>query len=326
MLVHPDFRKDATMGNKMKIVSNTLDFELDTDTAVAIGKFDGLHVGHRSLLKEILAKKEQGLSACVLTFDPSPAVFFGFSDGKELTTREEKRRLLERLGVDILVEFPMTKETASMPAELFVKEILSKRMHTKWIVAGTDVSFGDKGAGNEELLRWLSKELGYGVTTIDKLKLEETEASSSYVRSLIENGDMEGARRFLGMPYTIMGTVEHGRKLGRKLGMPTVNLIPTGGKLLPPNGVYYSQVIVQGEKYNAISNIGCKPTVSEENIVGIESFLYDFDQEIYGANIEVRLLAFKRSEMHFENVEQLKAQMEADIAEGRKFHISGISG
>ena len=117
-----------------------------------------------------------------------------------------------------------------------------------------------------------------------------------------------------------MGTVEHGKKLGRKLGMPTVNLIPPAGKLLPPNGVYYSQVIVRGEKYNAISNIGCKPTVSVEKVVGIESFLYDFDRDIYGETIEVQLLAFKRPEMRFENVEQLKVQMEADIAEGRKFH------
>ena len=310
----------------MKIISNTLDFELNTDTAVALGKFDGLHVGHRRLFQEILAKKEQGLSPCVMTFDPSPAVFFGFSDGKELTTREEKRELFARMGVDILVEFPMTKETASMSADQFVRDVLVNRMHTRWIAAGTDVSFGDKGAGNEALLQKLAGELGYEVKTIDKLKVEDTEVSSSYVRSLVESGQMERAAKFLGMPYTIMGTVEHGKKLGRKLGMPTVNLIPPASKLLPPNGVYFSQVIVQGKKYHAISNIGCKPTVSEEKIVGIESFLYDFDRDIYGEKIEVQLQAFKRPEMRFENVEQLKSQMEADIAEGRKFHLSGISG
>ena len=305
----------------MRIISNTLDFELNTDTAVALGKFDGLHVGHRRLFQEILAKKEQGLSSCVLTFDPSPAVFFGFSDGKELTTREEKRELFARMGVDILVEFPMTKETASMPGDQFVREVLVNRIHTRWIVAGTDISFGDKGAGNEALLQKLAGELGYGVTTIDKLKVEDKEVSSSYVRSLIESGQMERAEKFLGMPYTVIGSVEHGKKLGRKLGMPTVNLIPPVKKLLPPNGVYFSHVIVQGRKYNAISNIGFKPTVSKEKILGIESFLYDFDRDIYGERIELQLPAFKRPEMRFENVEQLKAQMEADIAEGRKFHL-----
>ena len=309
----------------MKIISNTLDFELNTDTAVALGKFDGLHVGHRKLLEGILGMKKQGMTACVLTFDPSPAVFFGFSDGKELTTKEEKRELFSRMGVDILVEFPMVKETASMPGEQFIRDILVSRLHIKWIVAGKDVSFGDKGAGNEALLRKMAEELGYGVTTIDKLKVEGTEASSRYIRSLVESGEMAFVTKFLGMPYTVMGIVEHGKKLGRKLGMPTVNLIPSESKLLPPNGVYFSQVIVQGKQYNAISNIGCKPTVSEERKVGIESFLYDFDQDIYGVSIEVRLLAFKRPEMCFDTVEQLKEQMEKDIEEGRKFHLNGIS-
>ncbi len=308
----------------MKIIKGTLDFELHKDTAVALGKFDGLHLGHRKLIDQILAKKEQGLSSCVLTFDPSPAVFFGFSDGKELTTKEEKRELFAAMGVDVLVEFPMTKETASMSGERFVREVLAGRMHTRWIAAGKDVSFGDKGAGNEALLQKLAGELGYGVTTIDKLKVEEMEVSSSYVRGLVENGDLERAAKFLGMSYTVMGTVEHGKKLGRKLGMPTVNLIPSASKLLPPNGVYLSQVSVLGKRYSAISNIGCKPTVSEEKIVGVESFVYDFDQDIYGEKIEVHLLAFKRPEMHFDNVEQLKAQMEADIADGRKFHLSGL--
>lgn len=306
----------------MKIISNTLDFELNTETAVALGKFDGLHMGHRRLLEEILAKKEDGLAACVLTFDPSPAVFFGFSDGKEITTREEKRELFARMGVDILVEFPMTKESAAMAPEAFIEKILVKRMHTRWIAAGTDVSFGDRGAGNEELLRRLADKFGYGVTTIEKLKLKDTEVSSSYVRGLIDAGAMEEVEVFLGMPYTVMGTVEHGRKLGRKLGMPTVNLIPPKGKLLPPNGVYYSRVIVHGEKYDAISNIGCKPTVSNERVVGIESYLYDFDQDIYGENIAVCLYVFKRAEMHFENVNQLQRQMASDIADGKKYHLS----
>lgn len=306
------------IGFEMKIISNTLDFKLHTETAVALGKFDGLHIGHRRLLEEILAKKELGLAACVLTFDPSPAVFFGFSDGREITTREEKREYFARIGVDILIEFPMTMETASMAPEAFVEEILVRRMNTRWIAAGKDVSFGDKGAGNEALLRALSEKLGYGVTTIEKIKIRKREVSSSYVRSLVERGDMEGAAEFLGMPYTIFGRVEHGRKLGRKLGMPTVNLLPPKDKLLPPNGVYASRVIVKGIGYPAISNVGCKPTVSSEQIKGVESYLYDFEQDIYGEEIEVQLLSFKRPEIRFDSVEALKKQMEKDIAEGRR--------
>lgn len=309
----------------MKIISNTLDFELNTKTAVALGKFDGLHVGHRLLMEEILSKKKEGLAACVLTFDPSPAVLFGFSDGREIMTGEEKRVMLDRMGIDILVEFPMTKETASMAPEAFVEEILVKRMHTGWIIAGKDVSFGDKGAGNEALLKELGEKFGYGVTTVDKLKKGENEVSSSYVRSLIEAGKMEEANEFLGTPYTVMGKVAHGKKLGRKLGMPTVNLMPPANKLLPPNGVYYSQVTVHGKKYNSISNIGYKPTVSEERQLGIESYLYDFAGDIYGEDIEVELHAFKRPEMKFEGVEQLKEQMSRDIAEGKRYHMENRS-
>ena len=304
----------------MKIICNTLDFKINKDTAVAMGKFDGLHLGHREILDEVLEKKSMGLAACVLTFDPSPAVFFGLSDGKELTTKEEKRAMLEAMGVDILVEFPMTKESASMDPEQFIRQILVDSMNTKWIVAGKDVSFGKKGAGDEALLRSLSEELGYQVTTIDKLRIEDKEASSSYVRSLIEEGKMEEAHKFLGTPYKVAGTVEHGKKLGRKLGMPTVNLLPAETKLLPPKGVYLSLVTVQGRTYKAISNIGSKPTVSDVPVIGIESYLYDFDEQIYGEEIEVYLLSYKRSEMRFDSVDALKIQMEKDVSEGRIFH------
>ena len=175
----------------MIIISNTLDFELQTRTAVAIGKFDGVHVGHRRLLQEILAKKEEGLAACVMTFDPSPSIFFGFSDGRELTTKVEKRRIFEQMGIDILVEFPMTKETAGIEPADFVKEILVKRMHAAWIAAGKDLSFGDRGRGNETLLRQLAHEYGYGVTTIEKISLTDKEVSSSYIREQIEKGELK---------------------------------------------------------------------------------------------------------------------------------------
>lgn len=306
----------------MEIITGTLDFELNRDTATAIGKFDGLHLGHQSLLQEILEQKKNGLAACVFTFDPSPAVFFGVSDAKELTTKEEKRSLLEKMGVDILVEFPMTKESAAMEPEVFIEEILVKKMHVRFLAAGTDVSFGAKGAGNALLLQRLAPKYDYRVKTIEKVKLEEQEISSTLVRSQVEQGNMECVAVLLGMPYTICGTVLHGKALGRKLGMPTVNLLPESDKLLPPRGVYYSEVCYKGRKYPAISNIGYKPTVSEEKILGVESYLYDFEEEIYGEDIEVGLLAFKRPEMCFESVESLKIQMETDILEGKSYHLS----
>ncbi len=306
----------------MEIITDLRNCELHMETAVAIGKFDGLHRGHRRLLKEILDKKSAGLKACVFTFDPSPAVFFGLADGKELMTKEEKRKALQEMGVDVLVEYPMNAANASVMPYDFVKQLLVEALHVKFIAAGSDVSFGAKGAGNARLLEECAKELKYELKLIDKVTLEGVEISSSLVRKQVENGNMEYVTELLGVPYTVSGEVMHGKALGRKLGMPTMNLLPPKEKLLPPLGVYYSQVSYEGELYPAISNVGYKPTVSREPVLGVETYLYDFHKEIYGENISVSLLMFKRPEMRFSSVEELKECMKQDINDGKEYHFS----
>lgn len=306
----------------MKIIQGSLEFELNSDAAVAIGKFDGMHLGHRKLLEAVLEKKKQGLLACVLTFDPSPAVFFGFSDGYELNTKEEKRALFEKLGVDVLVEFPMRVETAKMSPKDFVEDILVKRMHTKWMIAGTDVSFGDKGAGDAKLLEQLSTVYDYELVTIDKVQYEGEDISSTRIRKCLEKGQIDYVTRLLGAPYSISGTVIHGKALGRKMGMPTVNILPAENKLMPPCGVYFSQVHMDGKVYPAISNIGYKPTVNKERVLGLETYLYDFDEDIYEKEIRVSLLSYKRPEKQFATIDDLKRQMEEDIRAGKEFHMS----
>ena len=189
----------------MEIIAGTTDFYMEKDTAVAIGKFDGVHLGHRRLLEEILGRKKYGLAACVFTFDPTPAVLFGLSDGKELTTREEKRRLFERLGIDTLIEFPLTKETAATEPERFATEILAKQMNTRFVAAGEDLSFGKNGAGNAELLERMAPHLGFCVQTIEKIEVNGIEVSSTYIRKLVEEGRMEESEEMLGMPYTYDG-------------------------------------------------------------------------------------------------------------------------
>lgn len=300
----------------MEIIVGTTQFYLEKETAVAIGKFDGVHIGHRRLLEEILAQKKNGLESCVFTFDPPPSVLFGDSDGKELTTREEKREIFERMGIDILIEFPLTAETAAMPPQNFAREILAKQMNARFIAAGTDLSFGAKGAGNAALLRKLGPELGFEVKTIEKVCVQGEEVNSTAIRKLVTEGKMPQAEEYLGAPYTITGTVVHGNQIGRTLGFPTVNLLPESNKLLPPNGVYYSGVLFQGKKYRAISNVGYKPTVTKEHVMGVESYLYDFEEEIYGEEIEVYLYEFKRPEQQFAGLEGLKAQLQRDIREG----------
>lgn len=303
----------------MQIISGTTDFICEGNTAAAIGKFDGLHLGHRKLLGEIQKARQDGLKSAVFTFDPSPAVFFSGQPRKELSTREEKREAFERMGIDILIEFPLNRQTAAIPAEDFVREILCARMHTRFLAAGTDLSFGDGGRGDWRLLKALAGQLGYQVQVIDKLLYEGREISSSFVREQVQAGNMETAARLLGEPYRVSGQVMHGKRLGRTLGMPTVNLLPGENKLLPPNGVYYSRLSCDGMEFTGITNVGCRPTVSGSGQMSVETYLYDFHREIYGEYVEVSLRSFRRPERKFSGVEELKENMARDIEAGKEY-------
>lgn len=304
----------------MDIITKTTDFYLREETAAAIGKFDGVHVGHRRLLEEILCQRKDGRKACVFTFDPPPSVFFGKAEEKELSTREEKRRLFAALGVDILIEFPLNKETAAMLPQTFVTKILFGRMQAGFVAAGTDLSFGAGGAGDAALLKRMAAKCGVDVHIIEKVAVDGREVSSTRVREAVEAGDMPLTERLLGMPYLVVGTVRHGNRIGRTLGMPTLNLLPPADKLLPPPGVYYSGVWLKGRYYKAISNIGYKPTIEEDiKQLGVETYLYDFDGDVYGEEIEVNLYEFKRPEKRFCSVEALRAQLQEDIAAGAAY-------
>ncbi|MDE7286661.1 MAG: bifunctional riboflavin kinase/FAD synthetase [Lachnospiraceae bacterium] len=304
----------------MKIIHDTTEFYIEHKTAVAIGKFDGIHKGHIKLLSHILGQKKQGMQAVVFTFYPSASVFFGQGSSAELTTRDEKRKLFEHLGIDILIEFPLNKETAATDPQVFIKKILVEQMHAGYIAAGEDLSFGYKGSGNKELLIKMAESLGYKVEIIDKIFHADREISSTFVREAVESGDMILACQLLGRHYSFEGKVQAGNRLGRRLGMPTLNLYPVTEKLLPPKGVYYSRVLYENCVYPGITNIGYKPTVNALKEVSVETYLYDFDGDMYGKQIVTELLQFKRPEQKFENVQELKKQMERDIAEGRQFH------
>ena len=297
----------------MKIIEKTTEFELTEDTAVAIGKFDGFHMGHQKLLHMVTEQKAKG-------FVPSPAAFFSKEAQQELTTIQEKRNIFEEAGVDYLIEYPFYQEIADMEPETYIRKVLVEQLHAKCIVAGEDVSFGKKGMGNYRLLEQKSAEYGYQVIVIDKVQYQGREISSTYVRDAVKQGEMELVTKLLGQPYHVGGTIVHGRHLGTGLGMPTVNILPPPEKLLPPNGVYYSYVMMNGRIYLGITNIGTKPTVSGEAVMGVETFIYDFDQDVYGQDIQVYLLHYKRPEMRFHGIEALKKQMATDIAAGREYH------
>ena len=303
----------------MKIIADTLQFNIEKETAVAIGKFDGIHLGHKKLLNEILSAKKRGLAACVFTFDKPISALFG-KETAVLTTNEEKRKLFEKMGVDYLVEFPLTLQSAATPPEEFVSKYLVKQMNMKFIAAGSDLSFGDKGLGSAELLEKMAIDGGYEVKIIDKvLNGEGEEISSSLVRNCVLKADMIKVRNLLGTAYSIGGTVEHGNHLGSTIGFPTINIYPQENKLLPPFGVYKSKVHIAGNPkvYMGISNVGKKPTVGDKNKPGIETYIYDFDEDIYGKEVVVELLAFMRPEQKFDGLDALKRQLDVDIQKGK---------
>lgn len=307
----------------MQIIEHTTEFQLDQDSAVAIGKFDGVHLGHRKLLHKLIEQKQKNCLSTVFTFDTSAVAFFG-GEEKELTTKAEKRQIFEDMGVDVLIEFPLNRATAATEPEAFVQEYLVRRMKAAYICAGYDLSFGKNGAGDFALLEKYAERYGYRTELIDKIRIDGEEVSSTRVREAVRKGQMESVTAMLGKPYSVSGYVEHGKQLGRTIGMPTANLIPAADKLLPPNGVYYSKVLIAGEEYKAIANVGCKPTVNADGAVGVETYLYNFADDLYGRDITVELLAFRRAEMKFDDIDSLKQQMEADIAAGREYGASFV--
>lgn len=303
----------------MQIIQNTTAFQLADDTAVAIGKFDGIHKGHRLLLAEITEAKKQGLKAAVFTFDPPPAVFFGNGDAKELTTLPEKRLCFERMGIDYLIEYPLTSETAAIEPETYVEQFLLRKMRARLVVAGKDVTFGKNGAGDAALLKEIAQRHECHVKILDKLQFDGDDISSTLVRKKVEAGEMELVTELLGEPFFVSGTVLHGNELGRTIGFPTINIMPTESKILPPNGVYYSDVSINGAKYHGVANVGNKPTIGGHYKKGVETFLYGFDRDAYGSQVTVAFLHFVRRECKFSGVGELTEAIGKDVSEGRNY-------
>ena len=304
----------------MEIIEQTTEFHIPESTAVAIGKFDGMHRGHRKLFSCLLEKaEEKGLKTAVFTFHPSPAVFFSGKQEGELTTQKEKRQIFERMGIDYLVECPFDKKTADMEPEAYVKDFLLSKMNAALIVAGEDVTFGKGAKGDKKLLERLATECDFELQVIEKLTFDGRQISSTYVRQEVVKGNMEGAANLLGEPYFVSGKVAHGKKLGRKLNMPTANLYPGKDKLLPPKGVYFSNVILRGSAYPAVTNIGSRPSVEDGEQINSETYLLDFNEDIYGEWIKVELLHFRRAEAKFSDEEALKKAVHENIREAREY-------
>ncbi len=284
----------------MEIITG-LDFRLK-NSSISLGKFDGIHRGHRFLLERVTGQKES--VPTVFTFETSPSV-------SKIYTQKEKDWILGRLGIRREVIFPFNEITRKMSPEEFIEKILVEKMDVKYICVGKDFRFGRNREGDIHTLEAYQEKYHYLVESFPKLTCDDEVISSTRVRSLMESGALPMVNELLGAPYFVQGEVLHGNALGRRLNMPTANILPDGEKKLLPYGVYVTTVQVKGTYYHGVTNIGKKPTVGEY-AVGVETYLMDFHQNIYGEEIQVFFHEFIRPEKKFESVEALRRQVEQD--------------
>lgn len=294
---------------------------LPVQTAVTIGKFDGFHLGHQSLLSAVLAEKRQGYVSCVVSFLAESE-----NSRSMIYTKEEMRKLCESMEIDILVEYLLDESMREMTAEQFISEVLCDKLQAKVIVAGEDFRFGKGRAGDVNLLQRLEEPYGYRTVILPKVTDSEIRISSTGIRELLTKGKISEANALLGRPYGVFGEVLHGKKLGRTLGFPTMNLIPATEKLLPSYGVYVTKTKVDGQWFDGITNIGLRPTVDSDDRVSVETHLFDYEGDLYGKQVEVQFLWFLRQEKRFPDVEALRLAMREDFVKAKALleNYSGI--
>lgn len=283
-----------------------------SSSAIALGFFDGVHIAHRKIISlAVDYAKKNNLSPIALSFDASPLELLSDCRIKYLTTNKEKQSIIKSLGAD--TEFlPLSKELLSMEADAFVKEILVDKYNIKYAVCGYNYRFGRNGKGDTKLLCQLGNQYGFEVTVCDCETLLGEGISSSRIRELISDGNIEPANELLGRNFSLSGIVCEGKQLGRKLGFPTANVFFNEHTVIPRNGVYKTLVTVENDSYTAITNTGINPTVGGEAL-RTETYIPDFNRNIYGKEIKIEFLSFIREERKFDSIEELKTQIKQDI-------------
>ncbi|MGL4999719.1 bifunctional riboflavin kinase/FAD synthetase [Cetobacterium sp.] len=304
----------------MKIIDDILlTKEKFENICVAIGAFDGIHLGHRELISEAVKKaKKIGGKSVVFTFLNHPMeITANLKAPKLISSLEEKIHIVESLNVDYLILQPFTKEFSSMTPDRFVQEVLKNILKTKEIYVGFNFSFGKDGKGSIQSLKELGKKLDINTNIIDPIKLEDKVISSTFIRKMLILGNLDIANRCLGQPFLIIGEVVHGRKLGRLMGFPTANL-KILNKVYPPFGIYGGKVRVEDENHyrDAVINIGKNPTLKPDER-SIEVHILDFDKDIYGKKIYVSLVQFLRDEKKFNSMDELKETIKKDVLNWR---------
>ena len=302
----------------MKMI-RSLQYQSDTPTVVALGCFDGVHLGHAAVIRSAIEQaKAKGLPSLILAFSEPPRNFFFPNSVPLITEPSEKEERISALGADLLLSVPFDRSVAEMSAEEFMQTVLLDRLHATHVVSGFNYSFGKGGKGNAALLSDFCHQRGIGFTACPPILLDGQPVSSSRIRGAIAEGDTATVCRLLGRNYSIRGEVVDGQKLARNLGFPTVNQLLSPHVAIPLHGVYVTKIY--GADPHAprfgITNIGLRPTV-KGRILCAETHIFDFSDDLYGKDLTVELLAFLRPETPFPTLEALKAQVETDIQKAR---------
>lgn len=281
--------------------------------ALSLGMFDGVHLGHKSIIDELIKiGSEKNFDTAILTFWPHPRfVFNPQEDLKLLNTLDEKKVLIEKYGITNLFLKEFDDEFRNLTGEEFVKKILVEKLNVKYLIVGYDHVFGKNKSGNFKLLQELSVELGFEVVQMEAINIHENNISSTKVRNALLNGNITEANEMLGYSYSVFGTVVHGKKLGRTIGYPTANIETESLKLLPKKGAYIVEVFVKDQQYKGMLSVGTNPTVNGEKLT-VEVYILDFQDDIYDEKITVKFRAFLHDEIKFEGLEKLIERLDED--------------
>lgn len=283
------------------------------ETAVALGNFDGIHLGHKKIiLKMIEASKEFNLIPSILLFNTHTKAITEYKTPMCLTSNSQKENIVSRLGVEKIYNIDFDKNFMKLLPEEFVKNILVDKLNTKLVVVGFDYRFGHKASGNVETLKDLGKKYGFQVIVLQPIFVDNIIVSSTKIRELISNGDIDLANRMLDKNYQIVGKVIPGNKVGRTLGFPTANIELSNDYVLPKHGVYRTKTIIGDKTYLSVTNVGYNPTFNNDK-VKIECHIIDFSEEIYDRLIHVEFIEYLRGGIKFDNLEGLIKEIDNDV-------------
>lgn len=308
----------------MRLFHGTDNADIARPTVLTLGVFDGLHLGHQLIMQTVVERaRAVGAVPTVITFEPHPrAVLHPESAPPLLQTFDQKIEALSVLGIEQTIVIRFDAAFAQIRAEDFLRDAVVERLHAKEVYLGRGFAFGHDREGNIDLLRNISQSLGFFADEVAEVRLRGRRVSSSRIRELLQQGHVNLARRMLGRPYGVEGRVVRGAERGVKLGFPTANLHPQN-RVIPRNGVYVTATLIDGEWRRSVTNVGTRPTFDSGADTSVETFVINWSGDLYGDVVRVRFLHRLRDEQKFESVDQLKAQIEHDVARAENFFQRG---